>query len=54
MQRLAQLLVSLLLMLALFPQVFACGPFTMEAVFVFTVHPAYSLENYAQGELGII
>jgi hypothetical protein len=55
MQRLARSLVSLLLLFALFPQsAFACGPFSMEAVFVFTVHPAYPLENYARGELGII
>ena len=55
MQRLARTLVSLLLLFTLFPQsVFACGPFSMEAVFVFKVHPVYPLENYARGELGII
>jgi hypothetical protein len=55
MQRLARPLVSLLLLFAFLPQsVFACGPFSMEAVFVYTVHPAYPLENYARGELGIV
>ena len=55
MQRLARSLVSLLLLFVLFPQaVFACGPFSMEAVFVYTVHPAYPLESYARGEIGII
>src|SRR6476469_8874274 len=55
MQRLARSLVSLLLLFALFPQsVFACGPFSMEAVFVFTVHLSYPLETYARGDLGII
>lgn len=32
----------------------ACGPFTLETVFVFTVHPAYPLENFARGEVGVI
>jgi hypothetical protein len=54
MQRLARSPVSLLLILALLPQlVLACGPFSMEAVFVFTVHPAYPFEHYARGEIGI-
>jgi hypothetical protein len=34
--------------------IFACGPFSLEAVFVFTVHPAYPLERFARGELGVI
>jgi hypothetical protein len=55
LQRLAQTLWSIVLVLAIFPQsLFACGPFSMEAVFVFTVHPAYPLERYAQGQIGII
>jgi hypothetical protein len=33
---------------------FACGPFSTEAVFVFTVHPTYPLERYASGEIGVI
>ncbi len=32
----------------------ACGPFTLSTVFVFTVHPAYPLENFARGEVGIV
>ena len=55
MQRLARSLVSLLLLFTLLPQsVLACGPFSMEAVFVFTVHPAYPLEDYARGFIGVI
>jgi hypothetical protein len=32
----------------------ACGPFTLGTVFVFTVHPAYPLEKFAQGDLGVV
>lgn len=32
----------------------ACGPFTLQAIFSFTVHPEFPLENYAAGELGVI
>lgn len=32
----------------------ACGPFTLEAVFVFTVHPGYPLERFARGQLGVV
>lgn len=32
----------------------ACGPFTLEAVFVYTVHPAYPLEKFAAGRLGVV
>ena len=32
----------------------ACGPFSMEAVFVYTVHPAYPLERFAKGQLGVV
>jgi hypothetical protein len=30
----------------------ACGPFTLSSVFVFTVHPAYPLEDFARGKVG--
>jgi len=33
---------------------FACGPFSVESVFVFTVHPAFPLERYARGEIGVV
>jgi hypothetical protein len=50
-------LVSILL-LALITSVprsiLACGPFTLEAIFVFSVHPEYPLSEFARGELGII
>jgi hypothetical protein len=31
----------------------ACGPFSMESIFTFTVHPEYPLEAFARGELGV-
>lgn len=34
--------------------VFACGPFMLEAVFVHTVHPAYPLETFAAGRIGVL
>ena len=46
---------AIVLLLVLFnSSIFACGPFTLEAIFVFTVHPAYPLERFAHGELGVI
>jgi tetratricopeptide (TPR) repeat protein len=32
----------------------ACGPFTLEAVFVHTVHPVYPLAQFASGRIGVI
>ncbi|HEX6044976.1 MAG TPA: hypothetical protein VFZ22_10845 [Pyrinomonadaceae bacterium] len=32
----------------------ACGPFTLEAIFVHTVHPTYPLENFARGRIGVV
>lgn len=32
----------------------ACGPFTLEAVFVHTVHPAYPLDQFAAGRIGVV
>ena len=32
----------------------ACGPFTLEAIFVHTVHPAYPLGQYAAGRIGVV
>src|SRR6266550_659997 len=34
--------------------VLACGPFSLDTIFVFTVHPEYPLENFARGNLGMI
>jgi len=46
---------AIVLLLVLFNySIFACGPFTLEAIFVFTVHPAYPLDRFAHGELGVI
>jgi hypothetical protein len=32
----------------------ACGPFMLDAVFVYTVHPAYPLERFAAGRIGVL
>ena len=32
----------------------ACGPFSLDTIFVFTVHPEYPLENFARGDIGTI
>ena len=32
----------------------ACGPFSLDTIFTFTVHPEYPLENYARGNIGIV
>jgi hypothetical protein len=34
--------------------VYACGPFSLDAIFTFSKHPDYPLEKYAQGELGLL
>src|SRR5215813_6393159 len=34
--------------------VLACGPFTLDAVFVHTVHPGYPMERFAAGRLGVM
>jgi hypothetical protein len=47
----------LLLIVSLFcnvPSVFACGPFTTEAIFAFTVHPEFPLERFAGGDIGVV
>ena len=36
------------------PLSFACGPFSLDAVFSFTVHPEYPLEKFAGGDIGIV
>jgi tetratricopeptide (TPR) repeat protein len=36
------------------PVAVACGPSTLEAVFVFTVHPGYPLERFARGQIGVV
>ncbi len=36
------------------PTALACGPFQLEAIFTFTVHPEFPLERFARGELGVV
>jgi hypothetical protein len=42
------------LMLAMPQQTRACGPFFTDAIFVYTKHPDFPLERFAQGQLGVI
>ena len=55
--RFRRLLSALLLIpVLLFPSQpsFACGPFSLEAVFTFVVHPEFPLEKFAGGEVGVL
>ena len=36
------------------PLSLGCGPFSLDAVFSFTVHPEYPLEKFAAGNVGIV
>ena len=56
MKRLLRSFVGLLLCFFLLGPTIAvaCGPFTLSTVFVFTVHPAYPLEKFAEGEVGVV
>ena len=55
-KRLAYSVIAIALAVGLFavPTSFACGPFQMEAIFTFTVHPEFPLERFARGELGVV
>ena len=50
------LFASFLIVVLLFSSqpTFACGPFTLEAVFTFGVHPEFPLEKFAAGEIGVL
>jgi hypothetical protein len=37
-----------------FQTALACGPFTTEAIFTFTVHPEFPLERFAGGDIGVV
>src|SRR5712664_2345140 len=54
----SKLLILLILIIAgsflLSPRTQACGPFFTDAIFVFTKHPDFPLENFAAGKLGVI
>ena len=45
---------SLAIILLSSTSAFACGPFTLEAIFVHTVHPTYPLSQYAAGRIGVV
>ncbi len=49
-------LVVVLLLVLLFnsTSTLACGPFLIEAVFVHTVHPAYPMDRFAAGRVGVL
>lgn len=54
-RRLRPLLVGIIvIVLSVNSTILACGPFSMEAVFIYTVHPSYPLENFARGEIGMV
>jgi hypothetical protein len=46
--------VLLVALLSQAPLAFACGPFSLDAVFSFTVHPEYPLEKFAAGDIGVV
>jgi hypothetical protein len=51
MTKLARCLLALSLLFVLLYKAqssFGCGPFTLESIFTFTVHPEYPLEKFAQ------
>lgn len=51
----ALIVLPLLLIVSLTSQLtFACGPFTLDAVFTFVVHPELPLEKFARGEIGVV
>lgn len=54
--RFAKLLaVGLIAFLLLAPATaIACGPFSLDTIFSFTVHPEYPLENFARGDIGLV
>jgi hypothetical protein len=54
-RRLANSLYAAALTLVLFNgPAFACGPFALEAIFTFTVHPQFSSERFALGKIGVV
>src|SRR6266850_5851791 len=55
-KRLAYSVIAIALAVGLFaaPTSFACGPFQLEAIFTFTVHPEFPLERFAGGEIGVV
>ncbi|HEV7747364.1 MAG TPA: hypothetical protein VGO56_20370 [Pyrinomonadaceae bacterium] len=53
-QRSTIVIALLLAVLLQAPSSSACGPFALEAIFSFSVHPEYPLEKYAAGDLGIV
>jgi tetratricopeptide (TPR) repeat protein len=52
--RFPKAILVMVLLLVLQPPASGCGPFSMEAIFVFTAHPAYPLANFARGDIGVI
>ncbi len=55
-RRFAKLLAAVLITLQLLSTAtaIACGPFSLDAIFTFTVHPEYPLENFARGDIGAV
>jgi len=55
-RRFAKLLAAALISFLLLAPVtaIACGPFSLDTIFSFTVHPEYPLENFARGDIGLV
>ena len=47
-------LLAFVLLFTATPRVRACGPFTLEAIFVHTVHPGYPMDRFAAGRIGVV
>ena len=46
--------ISLAIILLNGTTVLACGPFTLEAIFIYTVHPEIPFEQFAAGRIGVV
>jgi hypothetical protein len=47
-------IILIALLFSYVPSTLACGPFALEAVFTFKVHPEYPLELFAGGRIGVV
>src|SRR6185503_7054210 len=49
------LILGLIALMLLAPaSALACGPFSLDTIFSFSVHPEYPLEDFARGNIGIV
>lgn len=45
---------SALLLVGVAPPARACGPFLLQAIFTYDVHPDFPLDNFARGRIGVL